>query len=175
VPFPARDRLLVLTFVVIVVTLVAQGLTLPVVVRRLGLVELGAAERRQRQRQETGARAETARAALARLDGAAMEHELPEATLRSWRKKQQQRVDLLEHARSPEGEGSDKATRMHRVELELLAAERARLNGLLREGRISDEIRRRIERDLDLAEERVRRNVRGIVTDEADEADDPPR
>jgi hypothetical protein len=64
---------------------------------------------------------------------------------------------------------------MHRVELELLAAERARLNGLLGEGRISDEIRRRIERDLDLAEERLRRNVRGIATDEADDGDDPPR
>jgi CPA1 family monovalent cation:H+ antiporter len=64
---------------------------------------------------------------------------------------------------------------MHRVELELLAAERARLNALLHEGRISDEIRRRIERDLDLAEERVRRNVRGIATDDDADADDPPR
>jgi CPA1 family monovalent cation:H+ antiporter len=48
----------------------------------------------------------------------------------------------------------------------MIAAERARLNELLREGRISDEIRRRIERDLDLDEERLRRNVRGIAEDE---------
>jgi CPA1 family monovalent cation:H+ antiporter len=174
-PFPARDRLLVLTFAVIIVTLIAQGLTLPVVVRRLGLVELGAAERRHRERLEASARLETARAALARLDGAAREHDLPAATLESWRKKQRQRIDLLQHARGGDGDASAKAVSMHRVELELLAAERARLNGLLGEGRISDEIRRRIERDLDLAEERLRRNVRGIATDEADDGDDPPR
>jgi CPA1 family monovalent cation:H+ antiporter len=175
VAFPARDRLLVLVFVVIVVTLVAQGLTLPFVVRRLGLVQLGAAERRHRRRQEAAARLETARAALARLDDAAREHGLAPEALRSWRKKQQQRIDLLEHTRNPDGDGSVQATSMHRVELELLAAERARLNALLHEGRISDEIRRRIERDLDLAEERVRRNVRGIATDDDADADDPPR
>ena len=55
---------------------------------------------------------------------------------------------------------------VRRVELALIGAERARLNALLREGRISDEIRRRIERDLDLDEERLRRNARGIVSDE---------
>src|SRR4029434_7002449 len=40
-----------------------------------------------------------------------------------------------------------------------------RLNALLAVGTITDEIRRRIERDLDLDEERLRRNVRGIVAD----------
>jgi CPA1 family monovalent cation:H+ antiporter len=174
--FPGRDRVLVVTFVVIVVTLVAQGLTLPLVVRKLGLVDLGAAERRRRQRQEASARIEAARAALARLESAAVEHGLPEASLRAWRKRQQQRVDFLQHARDPEGDGSAKVTLKHRIELELLAAERARLNALLGEGRISDEVRRRIERDLDLAEERLRRNVRGIATDEEEEdADVPPR
>jgi CPA1 family monovalent cation:H+ antiporter len=52
------------------------------------------------------------------------------------------------------------------VEIALIGAERARLNALLREGRIGDEIRRRIERDLDLDEERLRRNARGIVAED---------
>ena len=71
VPFPDRDRVLVITFIVILVTLIAQGLTLSSVVRALGLDRLGAAERRERKRRELRARVETARAALARLDSAA--------------------------------------------------------------------------------------------------------
>jgi hypothetical protein len=59
------------------------------------------------------------------------------------------------------------------MELALIGAARTRLNDLLREGSVSDEIRRRIERDLDLDEERLRRNVHGIATDD-DAADDTP-
>ena len=62
---------------------------------------------------------------------------------------------------------------MQRVELEMVEAERERLNALLREGKISDEIRRRIERDLDLDEERLRRNVRGLVVEEGAPDDGP--
>jgi len=58
---------------------------------------------------------------------------------------------------------------VHRAELALIEAERARLNELLREGKVTDEIRRRIERGLDLDEERLRRNVRGISSDGDDD------
>ncbi len=68
VPFPERDRVVVITFVVIVVTLVAQGLTLPWVLRKLGLDKLGIAEVRDRKRREMSARVEAARVALTRLD-----------------------------------------------------------------------------------------------------------
>jgi CPA1 family monovalent cation:H+ antiporter len=165
-PFPARDRVLVLTFIVIVVTLVLQGLTLPWVVRKLGLDALGREERRERQRREAVARLETARAALRRLDAVASEEGLDEAVVQPWRARQEQRISQLENARDPGRDGYASADGLHRVELELVAAERARLNSLLREGRITDEIRRRIERDLDLDEERLRRNVRGLVADE---------
>ncbi|MCU1699941.1 MAG: sodium/proton antiporter, family [Mycobacterium sp.] len=37
-PFPERDRLIFIAFVVIVVTMVAQGLTLPLLVKRLGVI-----------------------------------------------------------------------------------------------------------------------------------------
>jgi len=166
VPFPARDRLLVLTFIVIVVTLVVQGLTLPWVVRKLGLDRLGHAERVDRQQREANARLETARAALARLDEIVAQEKLHPEVLQPWRARQEQRVHQLERARDPGRDGYASDKRLHRVELELVKAERTRLNELLREGRISDEIRRRIERDLDLDEERLRRNVSGIVADE---------
>jgi len=166
VGFPGRDRVLVVTFVVIIVTLVAQGLTLPWVVRRLGLDRAGLDERRDRKRRETAARVETARAALARLDKAAIEHDLPPETVAPWRTRQEQRIAQLDDATEPKRGHEPAVTTVHRVELEMVEAERERLNELLREGAISDEIRRRIERDLDLDEERLRRNVSGIVADE---------
>ena len=167
--FPARDQLLVLTFMVIVVTLIAQGLTLPWVVRRLGLDRRGAAERAERKLREMTARLETARAGLARLDEVAAELHLDEAVVHPWRARQEQRIAELEGARERGRDGYLSAIGLNRVELELVAAERERLNALLREGRVSDEIRRRIERDLDLDEERLRRNVRGIVADDEPE------
>jgi hypothetical protein len=53
---------------------------------------------------------------------------------------------------------------MHRLELALVAAQRKRLNELLRSGEVSDAIRRRVERDLDLDEERLRGNLQGLAT-----------
>jgi CPA1 family monovalent cation:H+ antiporter len=166
VPFPGRDRVLVITFIVIVVTLIAQGLTLPFVVRALGLDRMGADEAHERKRREVAARLDTARVALAQLDEAAAGARLDAAALAPWRARQEQRIAQLGSARDADGEPGDEALGVRRVELALIGAERARLNALLREGRISDEIRRRIERDLDLDEERLRRNARGIVSDE---------
>jgi len=173
VGFPGRDRVLVVTFVVIIVTLVAQGLTLPWVVRRLGLDQLGLDERRDRKRRETAARVETARAALARLDKAAIEHHLPPETVAPWHTRQEQRIAQLDDATEPTRGHEPAVTTVHRVELEMVEAERERLNALLHEGAISDEIRRRIERDLDLDEERLRRSVRGLVVEDGAPDDGP--
>jgi monovalent cation/hydrogen antiporter len=174
VSFPGRDRVLVMTFVVIVVTLVAQGLTLPWVLRKLGLDKLGLAELRERQRREISARAETTRAALARLDSAARQERLPEQIVALWRERERQRIAELEGDLDPDRGILATPAGVQRVELVLIGAARTRLNELLREESVSDEIRRRIERDLDLDEERLRRNVHGIATDD-DDADGTPR
>jgi monovalent cation/hydrogen antiporter len=169
VPFPGRDRVLFITFIVILVTLIAQGLTLSSVVRVLGLDRLGQDEWRERKRREASARVEAARAALARLDAAAAEERLEDELVQPWRLRQEQRIAQLDSAGDSASAPFAEAERVHRVELVLIAAERARLNALLADGTISDEIRRRIERDLDLDEERLRRNVRGIVADDKPE------
>ena len=61
-PFPYRDLILFLTFIVIVATLVVQGLSLPLLIRRLGIKDDGAAAREERE-----ARLKANQAALARL------------------------------------------------------------------------------------------------------------
>ena len=168
VPFPRRDRILVLAFVVIVVTLVVQGLTLPWVLRRLRLDVLGRAEWRARRQSETHARVEAARTALAELDAAAKAEGIAEEVLEPWRAREALRVRQLEGERDGDPDRWRLATpaRMRRVELALVAAQRKRLNELVRKGEVGDDIRRRIERDLDLDEERLRGNVSGIAADE---------
>jgi CPA1 family monovalent cation:H+ antiporter len=173
--FSVRDRVLVLTFVVIVVTLVAQGLTLPWVIRALHLVPIGEREQRERRRSELGARIEVVRAGLARLEAAAHDRNIAREVLDAWRRRHLQRIAQLEAARDPHGADYPSARNLREVELSMIAAQRQRLNALLHEGRISDSIRRRIERDLDLDEERLRRNVRGIAGEDPQEADLPPR
>jgi monovalent cation/hydrogen antiporter len=164
VPFPHRDGVLVLTFVVIVVTLVAQGLTLPWVLRKLRLDELGRTELRLRKEREIYARMETARAALGELDAAARTYALPEDIIAPWRKREQLRITQLEGERQRDGERSAASASMHRLELALVAAQRKRLNELARGGEVSDAIRRRVERDLDLDEERLRGNLQGLAS-----------
>jgi CPA1 family monovalent cation:H+ antiporter len=115
---------------------------------------------------EAEARVETARAALERFEDAARQWNLPEDLVAMRRERQRQHIVQLESSQSADGDGSDLAFRAHRVELQLIDAERRRLNQLVNESRITDEIRRRIERDLDLDEERLRRNVRGAAPDE---------
>ena len=62
-PFPGRDLILFLTFSVILATLVGQGLTLPLLIRVLGLEEDGGDER-----EDAKARIRGAEAAIARLE-----------------------------------------------------------------------------------------------------------
>jgi len=67
-PLPGRDLIIALTFCVILVTLVLQGLSLPMLIRRLGVTADETAQREQDQ-----ARLAAAQAALDRLDDLAGE------------------------------------------------------------------------------------------------------
>ena len=75
--FPQRDLILFVTFGVIIVTLVGQGLMLPSVVRWLGLADHARDEQRREREVEIAARAQALDAALARLEAVAAERQLP--------------------------------------------------------------------------------------------------
>ena len=74
-PFPERDLILFLTFCVILATLVVQGLSLPALIRALGLEDDGS-----REREETKGRIRVAEAALARIKELAAEEWVREDT-----------------------------------------------------------------------------------------------
>jgi Na+/H+ antiporter len=151
-PFPDRDLLLFLTFTVIVATLVIQGLTLKPLVKRLGISEDDG-----EQREELTARLRAAEAALARLEELADEDWVNEDTLErtrglyDWRRRRfSARFDGTD-----EGDYEERSAAYRRLLGELLTAERDELLALRNEGHISDVVRRRVERDLDLEESRL--------------------
>jgi Na+/H+ antiporter len=151
-PFPHRDLLIFVTFVVIVVTLVLPGLTLPLLIARLGL-----GEEDVRAEQDAQARAELARAALARLNELAS---APDADVRAVTQLQavyEARLRRLEIALDNEHGAPDyDPDAYRRGRADVLATERAALARLRHDG-LPDEIARDIERDLDLEEARVKR------------------
>nr|MBA3414945.1 cation:proton antiporter [Chloroflexia bacterium] len=149
-PFPARNLIVFLTFVVILVTLVGQGLTLPWLLRRLGLADDGVVER-----EVTLARREAARAALDRLDGLTAEAWVPAADASALREQYGHRLDHVPESLDPADEDHDHVGAHRRLRREVLAAERQAVVALRDTGQISDEAMHRVERDLDLAEGRT--------------------
>jgi CPA1 family monovalent cation:H+ antiporter len=148
-PFPYRDLILFITFGVIVVTLVGQGLSLPSVVRWLGLGRHAADERAREQKAEFAARTEALEVARKRLEERAAKEQIPPEVLAILRARHDYRTGRLPEAAPT---GFDAAWAAANVRSDLIAVERQYIYQLLREGRITDEARRRMERELDLEE-----------------------
>jgi monovalent cation/hydrogen antiporter len=150
--FPDRDLILFLTFAVILVTLVGQGLLLPALIRALGLAHAGRLERHSDNAEEDRARRQGIEAAIERLDQITSERTFSESIVQPLRARHRDRLKHIEQ-KSDGNDGHRTATeRRDEIELLLIAAERERINELFRSGMLKDEARRRIERDLDLRE-----------------------
>ena len=156
VPFPHRDLILYLTFSVIVVTIVGQGLLLPAVIRWLGLADLGRAERRDEEADELAFRRQAIEAVIQRLDELEAEG-LPSAIVDLQRAHHHERLQQLDYRIGAEEIDKELARLSDELELKLIEAERKHLYDLLTAGQIKDDARRRIERDLDLREAQLMR------------------
>jgi len=150
-PFPDRDLVIFLTYAVIVATLVLQGLTLPGVVRALGLEDDGLDSE-----EELHARVQTALRARERVEELSGEKWVNADTavrlrgLYEWRHRR--------FSAQAGGDGADydeRSAAYQRLVREVIGAERQTLRKLRNEGRITDEVMRRVERDLDLEESRL--------------------
>ncbi len=150
--FPERDLILFLTFVVILVTLVGQGLMLPLVIRWLGLANAGRQEHAADRLQEFVARRQAVEASLARLDEIEKEERLELDLLERLRAQHRERLRRVEHRGHVDGEHRTAQEVHDQVEFSLIEAERQRVNELYRRGELKDEARRRIEREIDLRE-----------------------
>ena len=151
-PFPYRDLILFLTFSVIFITLVLQGLMLPWIIRKLGLSHAGRREREINKAKECKARSEAVEAANERLNQLAAERHLSPDVIEAVRAQHRDRLEHLAHGGSGDGAVRKHGELHDEVERLLIAAERTRINDLFRSGKLQDESRRRIERELDLRE-----------------------
>ena len=151
-PFAERDLIVFLTFCVIVATLVGQGLTLPALIRVLGMEDDGLAER-----ETAKARIKAAEAALVRLDELVDEEWVREDTAERLRGAYRFRRDRFASRFDADSDGAIEARSLdyQRLRRELLEAERSAIVALRRDGIINDDVMHRLQRDLDLEDARL--------------------
>jgi monovalent cation/hydrogen antiporter len=155
-PFPDRNLVVFLAFSVIVVTLVGQGLTLPLVIRRLGVTA------------DDEGSAGDGRRALARLSEVALDHldaidpeadGVPGELVERLRERYRARLAHLDR------QGDDEQPDGHRaytgLVADLLNLQREELRRLREQGRVTPEVARRLDHDLDLEEARLERERPG--------------
>jgi Na+/H+ antiporter len=151
-PFPGRNYILFFTFCVILFTLVFQGLTLPLLIRTLGIKGDGLTDEEERS-----ARVEANKAALSLINNLAGNGDYPADVVDRLRIEYDDRLAQLDLcARSTEDCSGGIATPQYeRLQQEALNAERSTIIRLRNERVINDVALRRIQRDLDLAEARL--------------------
>jgi CPA1 family monovalent cation:H+ antiporter len=149
--FPQRDLIIYLTFAVILATLVPQGLTLPIMIRRLGIAP-GPGE----QHEELAARLAATQAGLERLNSGAKDG-VPAELIDGLRAQLLARTRrfVARANRSESRAQRTEAARYRRLLREVLDAERGALIDLRDQDIISDDVMRRVGRELDLDEARL--------------------
>jgi monovalent cation/hydrogen antiporter len=153
-PLPGRDLILFITFSLILVTVVGEGLTLPLLIRRMGVVEDGAEE----ENEEVKARLVIARAALDRVEELEAEDWTRDGTIDRARRLYQfrQRRFKIRAGKIEDEDGLEEGSLAYqRMMHEIIAAQREELVRLRNTREISSEVMRRVERELDLEEQRL--------------------
>jgi CPA1 family monovalent cation:H+ antiporter len=152
--FPQRGLLLLITFSVILMTLVGQGLTLPLVIEWLGIGKHGKREADEDKKREISARLASIDAALARLDSLEGAVAAPQTVAALKRRHEDRRAYFV--AACQDVVRGDVSSASAALQLQFVDAERASIADLYYRGEINDEARRRIERELDLEDSRIR-------------------
>lgn len=151
-PFPGRDLIIFLSFIVILATLVVQGLSLPVLIRWLNVKEDDSLETEERK-----ARLAANKAALAALDKIPEHNPAKADAAKRLRIEYEDRIRQLE---ATDAHRKNSRFRLFSEEYERLSCaglkeERKTILELRNKGEINDEVLRRIQQDIDLAEARL--------------------
>lgn len=152
-PFPGRDIVLFVTFIVILITLVVQGLTLPAFIEGLGVRQVI-----DEKTEERLLRRQMAQQAITHLEANHSVGSVHDDVLNYVKNDYELRVNELNGTLR----ATDKAERPAelyqqaiRLQLELLNVERAVLDGERQHSSLDDEILRKIEQELDLESARL--------------------
>jgi CPA1 family monovalent cation:H+ antiporter len=146
-PFPFRSEIILISFTVILVTLVLQGLSLPPIIKWMRLEEENELEREERL-----AREHAATAALTRLDQVVTENWVAMEQIERVRLRYLRRLKHLTRNGLEEDDRTDGSLKtVQRLHHEVLTAERLALIGLRDDGTISDEVLHQLEQELDVA------------------------
>lgn len=148
-PFPNRDMILFLTFSVIFATLVIQGISLPYLIRWLGI-------------KPTDEELQEEQEARLKIGMRVIEHieenyaiSLSDEVLNQIKTKYEIRIQRIRKSEQTGKLSMDQVSDFHRVQHEIIQMERALLLQMRREGSISEESLRKIEHELDLEESRL--------------------
>lgn len=147
---PERDLVLFLTFTVILVTLLGQGLTLPWLIRTVGIGDDGSAVH-----EEVHARQAANAAALTRLDGLVSEWPTHRELIDQLRLRYEHADEHLAHDHDAEAaprEPDQEAVEHRAIRQAVIDAQRLAVLDLRDRGIVHDEAMRRVQRDLDLEE-----------------------
>jgi CPA1 family monovalent cation:H+ antiporter len=145
-PFPFRAEIILISFAVILATLVLQGLSLTPLIRAMKLQEDRGSEEEERQ-----AREHAATVALRRLDELAGEEWLTADHVDRLRVHYGRQLQRFAGSAPVDPDCSLEAgDTFRRLRHEILSAERLALIGLRNDGTISDELLHRLEHELDV-------------------------
>lgn len=154
--FPHRDLILFLTFCIILFTLLVQGISLPFIVKLMGIVKDNSEEL-----EEIEARKKLAEAAIVHIEENLSFGQLSDEVLAQIKSRYEVKYNYLRNYSSIKSAEilNDAFDQFHNVQLELLHIERTLLIGLQKEGLINFEILRKLEYELDLEESRLKMEI----------------
>ena len=145
--FPHRNMILFITFVVILLTLVIQGLTLPYLIKRIPLFNetlTKEAEEADRKKMKQGLKQHVYEFLKNKYDNELIEHTGMEKFLKQWE----------ERAKAEDDSWMNEKTKI--IFVELLESQRQYLTELNKDPKINEEIIRQQLYQIDLEEERLR-------------------
>jgi NhaP-type Na+/H+ or K+/H+ antiporter len=148
-PFPNRDMIIFLTFSVIFATLVIQGISLPHLIKWLGIKPS-----EEEQREEHDARLKIVSKVIEHIEEN-YSLALSDEVLNQVKTKYEIRIQRIQRGEMAGKLSDEQVGDFHRVQKEIIQVERSMLSALRREGHISEEALRKIEYELDLEETRL--------------------
>ncbi|MBV9265704.1 MAG: hypothetical protein JO061_06010 [Acidobacteriaceae bacterium] len=150
-PFPERSLIIFLAFSCIFATLVLQGLSMPALIRRLGLAGPSISEQEERT-----ARFAMVTSALSALRAMRTKGTYDLTALEAMENYYQRQLALLEFPNSSPAVSRGEAEALFQLAHELRQVERSEALKLRDEYKIHDEVLRTVERELDLMDARFK-------------------